>query len=257
MNKYLVLISSILVFSMTIFAQEQEKIVITNETNEENSLKSFVTISGASYSFIFDWREHPSESHWTGFGYAFSTLRDIEYENVGLNLSKSYSTSLNLTDCIFPLGRNWLIGSGLGFNWLRYNFGSVGLEKVNGITQFVPSSGANETYYNSKLRVCYATTPFFLEYQAKNGDYSFFINGGLEGLIKCGSNSFAEVMDSEGKHKRKFGRDLNILPVNFRFFMQVGFANLGFFGYYQPYSIFEKGKGPDVKPMGIGLKLNL
>ena len=241
-NKYVALALCVLFLSMTKMAYSENY--------------SSVTVSGASYSFIFDWREHPSESHWTGFGYAFSTLRDIEYENVDLNLSKSYSTSLNLSDCIYPLGYNWLIGSGLGFNWLRYNFGGIGLENINNVTQFVPP-GANETYYNGKLRVCYVTVPLFLEYQKKNGGHTFFINGGVEGLIRCGSNSLVEVQpDSGKKHKSSLGRDLNILPVNFRFFMQVGFANLGFFGYYQPYSIFEKGKGPDVKPMGIGLKLS-
>ena len=242
MNKYVAIFFCVLFLSTT------------KEVYAEGD--SSVTMSGASYSFIFDWRKSPTESHWTGFGYAISDLRGIEYENVDLNLNKSYSISLNLMDGIYPISHNWLIGTGFGFNWLRYNFGDHVLDKTNNITQFV-SAGENETYYNGKLRVCYATIPLFLEYQTRKNDHSFFINGGVEGLIRCGSNSLVEIQPDSGKrYKKKFGKDSNILPVNFRFFAQLGFGDFSFFGYYQPYSIFEKDKGPDVKPVGIGLKLN-
>jgi len=60
---------------------------------------------------------------------------------------------------------------------------------------------------------------------------------------------------AQGVDKVNF-HDLNLLPLNFRLVLRTGFDNFSFFGYYQPYSMFEKGKGPDINSFGIGFMLN-
>jgi hypothetical protein len=196
----------------------------------------------------------PTKSYWTGFGFAFSNLQNLTDAN--LNLSRSYSVILNLGSFIIPLHRNWLVTTGLGFDWSRYHFrGNIVLQEIGGATYFVPDR-ENREYRDSKLLVYYATLPLLMEYQTKiNKRNSFFIYGGVEGLIKLYSKSQAEIKTPDGI-KDVIYKDLNILPLNFRFALRTGFDDFSIFGYYQPCSIFEKDKGPDINPFGLGLMLN-
>jgi hypothetical protein len=261
MKKVLVSMVGILLFSVSVFAQE----VVADEE------KSSIFFDGSSYHFIFQWGKGENfsgistnrtssnklSSHWTGAGFAFSRL-----ENPGnispapnLNLSRSYSVVLNLMDYNIPLSKHWVIASGLGFDWSRYHFrGNIGLQEVGGISQFVKDQ--QWEYESNKLLIYYATIPLLLEYQTAIGrNKHFFIYGGVEGLVKCYSKSQLDMQTLNGIQKVNH-HDLNLLPLNFRVTCRAGFDDFSVFGYYQPYSLFEKDKGPEMYSRGIGLMLN-
>ncbi|MDR1683505.1 MAG: PorT family protein [Candidatus Symbiothrix sp.] len=247
MKKNLFIILCGYLFILPVMAQSDDNEVIIDESC------SLVISNGVSYNFIFNWKKLPTESHWTGCGFAFSDLRNLTDAN--LNLSRSYSVVLNLGDFILPFNRHWLFAVGWGFDWSRYHFrGNIALQETGGITQFVPDP-ENRDYQDSKLLVYYATIPLLLEYQTKVKNNTFFIYGGVEGLIKLYSKSRAEIKTLGGIQKTDY-RDLNLLPLNFRFTLRAGFDDFSIFGYYQPYSPFEKDKGPEVNPCGLGLMLN-
>jgi hypothetical protein len=241
MKKVLFLIC-ILSLTASVFAQEEEK--------------SNILLDGSNYNFIFSWKKKPTESHWTGLTFAFSNLNGLDKENVNLKLDKSYSINLNVMDYNIPLHYHWLFFSGLGFDWSRYHFkGNVGLQDSDGISRFLPDR-EGRSYRDSKLLVYYATIPLLIEYQKKIGrNKTFFINGGVEGLINLYSKSQVEAKTQDGIKKLSY-KDLNILPVNFRLVLQAGFDDFGIFGYYQPYSMFPKGKGPELRSFGIGIALH-
>lgn len=156
-----------------------------------------------------------------------------------------------------PLHYHWLFVTGLGFDWSRYHFkGNIGLrDDSDGISRFLPDS-EGRSYRDSKLLVYYATVPLLLEYQKKFGRHkTFFINGGIEGLINLYSKSQVEARTPEGIRKMPY-KDLNILPVNFQLVLRAGFDDFDIFGYYQPYSMFQTGKGPELRSFGIGIALN-
>jgi hypothetical protein len=262
-----------LLFSVSVFAQEvvvEEEIVVSGETEEEQEEKSSIFFDGASYHFIFQWEktEKPKakskkksrrniSSHWTGVGFAFSKLENLEKIEPApnLNLSRSYSVVLNLMDYNIPLSNHWVLASGLGFDWSRYHFkGNIGLQEVNGISQFIEDP--QWKYESNKLLIYYATIPLLLEYQTSIGpNKHFFIYGGVEGLIKCYSKSQLDMKTLDGIQKFNH-HDLNLLPLNARFTCRIGFDDFSVFGYYQPYSLFEKDKGPEIYTRGIGLMLN-
>jgi hypothetical protein len=50
--------------------------------------------------------------------------------------------------------------------------------------------------------------------------------------------------------------NLNLLPLNARITCRAGFDDFSIFGYYQFSSLFEKGKGPDIRSRGLGVMLN-
>jgi hypothetical protein len=244
MKKILLLIC-LLSFATSGFTQEEEK--------------SDILLDGSPINFIFSWQKKPTKSHWTGLAFAFSNLNGLDKENVDLRLNRSYSIDLNLMDYNVPLHYHWLFVTGLGFDWSRYHFkGNIGLQDgADGITRFLPDS-EGRSYRDSKLLVYYATVPLILEYQKKIGKRkTFFINGGVEGLINLYSKSQVEVRTQNDGIRKVSYKNLNILPVNFRLVLKAGFADyFGIFGYYQPYSMFQKGKGPELSSFGIGISLN-
>ena len=263
MKKNVLSLVFILLFTLPAFSQEEvfieEEVVATDtvlcaKAEVEQESKSTVIFSGSPYDFIFSWKKKAKESHWTGFGFAFSNLVDLG--DVNLNLSRSYSIVLNLGDYIIPFNQHWLLATGLGFDWSRYNFrGNKSLQIVEGKTEFLPDRD-NREYRYSKLKMCYATIPLLLEYQTKfNRRQHFFIYGGVEGLVKLGSKSQVEIKTPNGNIKETY-KGLNLLPLNFRFTGRIGIEDVSIFGYYQPFSMFEKGRGPDFHPWGIGMMLN-
>ena len=239
----------------TVQAQSENSIESDlNETDEIESInekkKSSVTYDGSNYSLFFQWKKKASNPHWTGFGFSYSDFEGLGSQ-ANLSFSQSYTVTFNPIDVYTALGSHWLLVGGVGVDWSRYHFkGNVGLgEDDDGITKFLQAP-ADMKYNSSKLLVYYFTFPLLLEYQLNN----FFISGGAVAYLKCYSKSQIEYIANGKKRQEDLGRDLNILPVHARFMLQVGFDNISIFAYYSPFSMFKDGKGPDVKPIGAGVK---
>ena len=275
MKKYSLLALAAVLFSVSLCAQEdtssefngaiealkdailREKDAILEEADaknkEEQEKGSSVLYDGSAYNFIFSWKKKATKAHWNGLGFAFSNWNELE--GADLQLNQSYSVVLNLVDYIVPLDHHWLLTTGLGFDWSRYHFkGDVGLREQDGVTQFLPNSEGLK-YRDSKFIAYYATIPILLEYQTKAGGKTIFMYGGVEGMLNLYSKSQVEVRTPDGI-KKVHNKGLNVLPLNYRFTARIGLDDISLFGYYQPNSPFQKGKGPDVQPYGIGIMLN-
>ncbi|MDR1370529.1 MAG: hypothetical protein LBJ72_10485 [Dysgonamonadaceae bacterium] len=220
--------------------------------------QSSVTYDGAPYNIMFTWKKNSKaiKPHWNGLGIALANFDGINNTGADLAVSTSYSLILNPMDYKIPLSRHWLFVSGMGLDFSRYHFkGNTGLTVVDGIARFVPATDG-ETYKSSKLMTYYITIPLLLEYQTRFSNRLFYISGGMVGYIKYYSKSQIDVRVTGGVEARNLGRDLNILPVNGRFMLQTGVSDISFYAYYSPFSLFEKDKGPDIKPVGIGIMLD-
>jgi hypothetical protein len=151
-----------------------------------------------------------------------------------------------------PLSHHWLLASGLGVDWSRYHFnGNKCLRDIDGIAQFVPDEQGRD-FKDSKVLLYYAKVPLLFEYQIKRRCTTFYVNGGVETLLKLYSKSQVEVRANDGIHKIDL-KGFNIFPVSARFLLQAGINNVNVFGYYQPVPIFQKGKGPELNPFGAGI----
>ncbi|MDR2139430.1 MAG: hypothetical protein LBP50_07775 [Tannerella sp.] len=215
---------------------------------------SSVTLDGSLYDIVFSWKKKrvAVESHWAGPGFAFSNLRGLP-DAADLIPERSYSVSLNVEDREIPIHPHWLLVSGIGFDWTRFHFGgNVSLQNKGGHTDFFYD---DRTYKDSKLLVYYGKIPLLLEYQTHANGKTFYMQGGVEGLVKLYSKSCIEVNSGKGIDREEF-RNLKILPVNMRLFLHVGFSKFGVFGYYQPFSMFQQRRGPDLRSFGAGISLN-
>ncbi|MDR1738145.1 MAG: hypothetical protein LBR66_04910 [Candidatus Symbiothrix sp.] len=247
MKKYFLLTACIL-FTTSLLAQEVE--------SDHQSVSS-VSMDGATYNFSFVWklRQKPHiKAHQPVVGFSFLNLQGLQ-DDVNLNLGRSYSFALGLGSFDLSLSQHWVVSSAFGFDWSRYHFkNDMSLQSFkNDPSQFLPDP-EGRAYRDSKLLVYYATLPLVLEYQKKLGNHHyFFLQGGVEGLLKLYSKSKA-VLDTRRKTTIDY-RDLNITPLNCRLICRIGFGDFILFGYYQPFSLFPKGKGPEIYPYGIGIAL--
>ncbi|EGK01344.1 hypothetical protein [Dysgonomonas gadei] len=227
---------------------ETEKIIPTVVEPE-----SSVMYDGSSYNFIFSWKKKKHLSpHWTGIGMGFMNYDDIP--NGNLKMSTSHNFTVNIIDFHKQIkNSNWLLVSGIGSEWSRYHFDdNSALTKKDGITVFEPApEGVN--YKATQLIAYYVTIPLLLEYQTSN----FHISGGVVGFLKYYSKSQVKFKDDEGTHKVSMGQDLNIRPIDMRFRLQMGINNVGVYGYYAPFSMFSKDKGPDLKTYTIGIMIGI
>jgi hypothetical protein len=229
--------------------------------NEDQPIapKSSATYDGSPYNIMFAWKKKAKEKannpHWTGMGIALANFDGMSKVDANLSISTSYSFIINPIDYCISLSSHCILVSGMGLDFTRYHFkGNVGLTEVNEITKFVKST--DETLKSSKLITYYITIPLLLEYQSRLPNRRFYVSGGIVGYVKYYSKSQIDVNVIGGIEARNLGRDLNILPVNGRLMLQAGISDIRFYAYYSPFSLFEKGKGPDLKPIGIGIILD-
>ncbi|MDR2627541.1 MAG: hypothetical protein LBC40_05870 [Dysgonamonadaceae bacterium] len=217
---------------------------------------SYALLDGSLYDVVSVWnhkkKPQAKEAHWAGLSFAYSYLTDLP-ANVSLNAERSYSISWNIEDWEMPIHRHWLLVSGLGFDWSRWHFhDNTSLRNTNGYTGFFTD---NRDLNDSKLLVYYGKIPLTIEYQTTILGKLFFVQGGVEGLLKLYSKSQIELQNN-GSHYREDFRDLRITPLNMRLYLGLGTKSASIFGYYQPFSMFWHGHSPELRSFGIGILLN-
>jgi hypothetical protein len=256
MKKYLFLLAC-MAFSISVSAQDEDD---DEKSVHIKSEKSSIFLGGISTDAVFYWNKKKSKStgekakeeHWSGLRFEFINLEGIRDAN--LKQSQSYAISVMPIDFYHAINKHWLIISGAEVEWARYHFGeNWGLEGKSDYTHFAPVP-EGFSYKSSKLLVYNINIPLVLEYQKKMASsHTFFISGGVEGLIKCYSKSQVDIRTPDGIKKTSLGRDLNLRPINMRLVLKVGMDGYGIFGYYQPFSMFVSGKGPEIRSFGIGI----
>jgi hypothetical protein len=235
-----------------------DTIISRSETQEvipQKEEESSILYGGSNYNFIFSWKKKKYlSSHWTGFGMGFMNYNDKDIPYGKLKMSTSHNFTVNLFDFHKQIGKsNWLVVSGVGAEWSRYHFDdNAALTRVDGVTAFVPApDGIN--YKSTKLLAYYITIPLLLEYQVSD----FHISGGVVGFFKYYSKSQVKYYEENKKRVQNMGRDLNIRPVDLRLRLQFGINDIAVYGYYAPFSMFEKDKGPDLNTYTIGVMIGI
>jgi len=204
------------------------------------------------------------EPHWAGIGWGFANFSDknMNVNNIqGISL-KSESTNeffINLIEKILPIYRNNLgLTTGLGFDWHNYFLDTNShLVEVDGITSlYMAPQGVNYEY--SRLRTFHITVPLLLEWQPTFGrNHKFFMSAGAIAGVNTFASYKVKYKDSEGNSITKVeGKGLNVAPLSLDFMGQIGYGSWNVYAKYSPFSIFQSGKGPDVRAVSMGAVLN-
>jgi hypothetical protein len=211
-------------------------------------------------------RNYYMDSHWAGFSLGFANVTapsSIRLETVNgfeLKSEDSYEMSINLFEKILPIYRNnFGITTGMGFNWRKYYMdNNQHLVETNGITTAVPASDGIQYSY-SRLKVVYLTFPLLLEWQPTFGEnHSSYIAAGVVGGVKLSSSSKVKYKNDDGHTiKDVEAKGLNVCPLTLDYLVQAGIGNISVYAKYSPFSLFQKDKGPDVRPISLGLVFDL
>lgn len=197
-------------------------------------------------------------AHWAGFGMGFNSF---EGDDISLRKGKSLEYNFNFMEFSLPFSRyNWAVVTGAGIRWNRYRIDeNACFQEVDGITQLVPAP-EDVIYKKSKLNITSLTIPVLLEWQTKKKKHrpSFFVSGGVVGVIKTTSSSKVVYDDERGKsRKQKVDGGMNLRPVTMDVLLQAGVGCVGVYFKYSPIEMFESNKGPALNPISFGLQLHL
>jgi len=208
--------------------------------------------------------KYSMEPHWAGIGWGFTNLVDKnnKINNVnGLSLKSESSNEffINLFEKIVPLYRNNIgLTMGVGFDWHNYFLDmNTYLSEDHGITN-VYSAPTGINYEYSRFRTFHITVPLLLEWQPTLGkNHDCFVSAGVIGGVNTSASNRIKYVDENGhKISEVISKGLNTAPLSLDFYGQMGYGSLNVFAKYSPFSIFQSGKGPDVRAVSIGMVLN-
>jgi hypothetical protein len=244
------------------------KVVYEGQFAEEKTFEKWTVVEeiGLQIPFLGKSNERHQgkmEPHWAGIGWGFANISNASFkinniDGVSLKSGSSSEFFVNLIEKILPIYKNRLgITTGLGFNWRTYS--------LDYNTHFVNSNGLTDVYdalvgvkYEySKLKTAHITLPVLLEWQPSGLHDNFFVSAGIICGIKTYSVSKIKFKNESGDMiKRVEDKGLNVSPLSLDYYAQIGYGSFNVFAKYSPFSIFESGKGPDVRAVSLGLVLD-
>lgn len=251
--------------------------VVTNSAGDTTSIRignrTFDVIGNGEGTKIHMSREESEkprkrgnfESTWGGFGMGVNTFHTADYslysgtelgEFFDINHNKSLSVNINFAEYAFSDNSNTIaLVTGLGFNFMDFRFDEpITVSKEAGTGRLIPVLLDGDVS-KSKLSVSYLTAPLILELATplKYKSNRLTLGAGVIGGLNIGSHTKIKTGDTKSKERRNF----NINPVKYELTGRIGFGDIAVFANYGMTSLFKDEKGPDLRPLTIGLHLNM
>jgi hypothetical protein len=209
-------------------------------------------------------RNYSMKPHWAGIGWGFANISDQNYKlnnisGVSLKSESSNEFFINPIQKIMPLFRNNLgLTSGIGFDWHNYFLDmNTHLVDANGVTT-LENAPAGTTYEYSRLRTFHITVPLLLEWQPTFGNnHKFYMAAGAIGGVNTFASYRIRYKDANGNMIENVeGKGLNVAPLSLDFLGEIGYGSWTVYAKYSPFGIFQSAKGPNVRAVSFGAKLN-
>ncbi|NWJ49343.1 MAG: DUF2807 domain-containing protein [Bacteroidetes bacterium] len=216
--------------------------------------------------FFKNKRKNSFHGHWAGFYIGINGFLTpdgkldppVPYDNMSLRLGKSTNVQLNLFEQNFKITENAGLVTGLGIEWRNYRFDKNNLVLKDNTSTFETVLMTDASYKKSKLLVTYLNIPLLLELQTNRftNHSSFHIAGGINSGLRIGSHSKVKFENNDGgTQKSKTRDDFFLNPLKFDAMVLVGWGNVNLYSTYALTDMFKSGKGPELRPFSIGLRL--
>lgn len=198
--------------------------------------------------------------HWRGLylgvnGYVtsdYSLSLPAKSNFMELNYAKSIHFGMNCFEKDIHLFKDYaMLVTGIGFDFNNYALkNNISLlsnkDSVWGITDTVHNFSKN------KLKTTFITVPLMLAFNTnEDSKKAFHFAAGVVFGYKIGS----KVKQIDDDVKTKIKGDYNINPFRYDATVRVGFGNYNLYASYALNSLFEKGKGPELYPFTMGIKI--
>jgi len=203
--------------------------------------------------------------HWAGFGIgvngwmsngSMSMPKTQEY--MALNYGKSLNFQLNPLEKDFHIYKNYVnLVIGLGFEWNQYEFSNKTKLKADSSYTFGTIDSTNTfSYKKNRLKSTFVNVPLLLEFNTnKNPEKSFHLAFGVIGGFKLGSRT-RQILERNGEEIKLINKDdYNLNPFRVNAHASIGYRGVSLYADYALTPLFENGKGPELSPFTIGVKL--
>lgn len=253
------------------------KIVGDDISKKSGDKKDSTTINFRNKQYVIINKDKDSDSHisknnnddnfhhWAGFGIgvngwlsngSFAMPKGQEY--MRLNYGKSLNFQLNPFEKNIHIYKNYVnLVVGLGFEWNQYEFSNkTRLNPDSSYTHGVIDSTNTFSYQKNRLKSTFINVPVLLEFNThKNPKKAFHIAFGVIGGYKLGSRT-RQIVEQNGRTIKYVKKDdYNLNPFRVNAHASIGYHNLTIYADYALTPLFENGKGPELYPFTIGVKL--
>lgn len=233
-------------------------------------------LSGGRYEFIVHNRKNYDSTHtanrnfhnWSGIelaengfltsGNNITLPANNDYMSLNYGI-RNLSWNLNLFEKDFRFAHKHLqIVTGLGFSFNSYNLkNKTTLNADSSYTSNLNSiNNGSITLIKNKLRESFITVPLLLELNtSKTRSKNFHIAAGVIGGLKLGSSTKQVFKEDNKTFKDVRKDDYNLYPFKLDATVRIGYGNFTMFATYSLTPLFQAGKGPELYPFNIGLRI--
>jgi len=203
--------------------------------------------------------------HWGGFGMGvngwlsnggFSMPKGQEY--MALNYGKSLNFQLNPWEKDIHIYKDYVnLVTGIGFEWSQYEFSNkTKLNADSSYTYGVIDSSNVFTYKKNRFKTTFVNVPVLLEFNTnKNPKKAFHIAVGAVAGYRLGSRT-RQIVELNGNNIKFVKKDdYNLSPFRVNAHASIGYHNFTLYADYALNPLFENGKGPELYPFTIGVKI--
>jgi hypothetical protein len=184
----------------------------------------------------------------------------LPYNNDYMSLNygaRNLGWNLNLfeKDFRFAGGRMQVV-TGMGFSFNYYNLKNK--TTLNADSVYTSSYAYNTAadYRKNRLRESWITVPLLLELNTSRRDSrNFHIAAGVIGGLKLGSSTKQIFTMSNHTFETIRHDDYNLFPFKLDATVRVGYGKMTLFATYSLTPLFEYGKGPEVYPFTVGVRI--
>lgn len=175
-----------------------------------------------------------------------------------LNYGRSINVQLNLIQRNFNIYKNYVnLVTGFGVEWRRFMLDNkTNLNADSAFTWGVIDSTNTFNFRKNLFRSTMLQIPILVEFNTnKNPRKAFHIATGVVGQFLVGSRTKQRFERNRDEFEKERKDNYNQNPFVLKAHASVGYSHFTLFGEYSITSLFEKGKGPQLYPFVIGVRV--
>lgn len=204
--------------------------------------------------------------HWTGFSMGVNGYMNAPGD-ISLPASKNYMdlnypSSFNFQFNIFErqfniIKNNFKIVTGFGFDYHSYDFANkITLNPDSSYTGATIDSTGAFGFKKNRLRMTYLQVPLLLEFNTSNDpEKTFHIAFGVIGQFLVSSRTKQKFGDEKFEYEKTRKDSYNLSPFAAKAHVNLGYRGWTVFGEYSLTQLFQSGKGPELYPFTVGVRL--
>jgi hypothetical protein len=243
----------------TVYNWKGRKIIIIDK--EKDAVAENDSTKKRKYSYDVD-----DFKHWAGFSMGVNGYMNSngsiavpnQYKYMDLNYARSFNFQFNIIERQFNIVKNYFkIVTGFGFDYHSYALSNkTNLNADSSFTWGTIDSTNTYTYKRNKLRNTYIQVPLLLEFNTSNNpDKTFHIAFGVIGQYLIASRTKQILEQGKVDISRVRKDNYNMSPFAAKAHVNIGYKGFTIFGEYSLTPLFASGKGPELYPFTVGVRL--